>query len=337
MPSSWRAAALTLATLVPLSAGLPLNIPQRPAGPVTDLAGLLSPEQRRTIEGRLAAFERETTHSVAVLIIPSLEGHSLEEVSHQVGVTWKLGRKELYNGVLLLIAVRDRRARIEVGYGLEPSLPDGLAGAIIRDAVAPHFRQSDFAGGINAGLDRIFAATRNADLSAVPARQAAEAQRAWGSRLAFYVLLTLGLIGLAHFAAHQFIGAGYWTLFGGSGAGLAAGIVGFSLPWRFFLGWAGLGVGLAVLQILVEEYYQCPKCGGWLRRHVSPALGSAVAPQEVVISFCPRCQFQSRGVSPARTWVESATGAGTGFWIGSVGPDFDRSYRHAWEISHNDA
>ncbi len=313
------AAVLALAVLLPLWAAIGAQVPPRPAGRVTDLEGLLSPDQRQALEDRLAAFERETTHQVAVLVIPSLEGEPIEPFSHQVATTWKLGRAGVDNGVLLLVVVRDRKVRIEVGYGLEPSLPDGLAGAIIREGIAPRFRQGDYFGGINAALDRIFTATRNADLASVPIRRAAEARRAWGFRLAFYLLLALGLIGLAHFAARQFLGKGYWTLFALSGAALAAGAFSFgAVPWSFLLGWAALGVGLAVVQHFVEEIFRCPRCGGWLRRQVSPVQGSALEPQEAVVSSCPRCRFRSRVVRRAAL-AGSAAGAGTGFWFGSGG------------------
>ena len=320
MPSSWRGLALVAAVVLPLGAALAAAIPQRPAGRVTDLAGSLSIEQRRAIEERLAAFERETTHQVAVLTLASPGGEDIVEFSHKVATAWKLGRAGVDNGVLLVIAIRDRKGWIQVGYGLEPSLPDGLVGEIYRETIVPRFRQGDFAGGLNAALDRIFAATRKADLAAVPARRAMDARRAWGSRLALYLLVGLGLFGLAHFAAHQFMGKGYWSLFGLSGAGLAWGAAVLSaVPWGFLLGWAALGIGLGVVEHFVEEYFRCPKCGGWLRRQVSPVQGSAPAPQEVVASSCPRCRFRSRVVRPVAAWLGSAAGAGTGFWFGSGG------------------
>src|SRR3972149_1309702 len=223
MPSLLRAAALALAILMPAGAALGAQVPPQPSTRVTDLANLLTPEQRRTIEERLAAFERETTHQVAVLLLKPLQDYPSEYYGHEVATKWKLGRAGVDNGVFLLIVVRDRKVRIEVGYGLEPSLPDGLAGAIIREAIAPRFRQGDFLRGINAALDRIFAATRGADLSTVPARRALQARRAWGSRLAIYLLIGLGLFGLAHFAARHFMGKTFWSVFGVSGGGMGGG------------------------------------------------------------------------------------------------------------------
>ena len=313
-----RAALLALAIVLPLGAVLAAQVPPRPAGRVTDLANLLAPEQRQTLEDRLAAFERETTNQVAVLVIPSLEGEPVESFSHQVATTWKLGRAGVDNGVLLLIVPRDRKVRIEVGYGLEPSLPDGLAGAIIRESIAPNFRRGAYFQGINEALDRIFAATRKADLSAVPARRAMEARRSLASRVALYLLIGLGLFGLAHPLGRRFMGKGYWGLFGASGAGLVGAYALGMLPWQFLAAWAGLGVGLGVVEALVEEQCRCPRCGGWLRRSVAPALAQAGAAQEVVKTTCPRCGYTSRAVRAAAL-AGAAAGAGTGFWFGSGG------------------
>ncbi len=317
MPVVCRAAVLVLAAFVAPAAALGAEVPPSPAGRVTDLAGLLSPDQRRALEERLAAFERETTHQVAVLTIPSLEGEPLEPFSHRVATTWKLGRAGVDNGVLLLIAARDRKVRIEVGYGLEPSLPDGLAGAIIRESIAPRFRQSDFAGGINAALDRIFAATRGADLSAVAVRRAMEARRSFGSRLALYALVAFGLFGLAHFAAQRFMGKWFWSLFGLSGAGLAGGAALWqAVPWGYVAAWAGLGLSLTVLQHLVEEFHRCPRCAGWLSRRVIPAPAGKSG-YESVLTECLSCRFRSHSLR----WVrERAPDEGSsGFWLGSGG------------------
>lgn len=319
MTRSCRAALWLLAVLLPLGAAIAAQAPPRPAGRVEDLAGLLSPDQRQILEDRLAAFERETTHQVAVLVIPSLEGEPIEPFSHQVATTWKLGRAGVDNGVLLLIAVRDRKVRIEVGYGLEPVLPDGLAGEIIREVMAPRFRQGAYYEGISEALDRIFEATRRADLAAVPARRALEARRTLGSRLALYLVLGLGLFGLAHPFARRFMGKGFWSLFGLSGAGLGAGALAFSaVPWGYVGAWMGLGLGLGVLEALVEEQYRCPRCGGWLRRRAAPARGAAASSQEVVTSVCPGCGFTSRAVRRAALGGALA-GAATGFWFGGGG------------------
>ncbi len=137
-----------------------LEVPARPAGWVTDLTGTLSRDEIMALNKKLAAFERETTNQIAVLLIPSLKGESLEDFSIRLAEKWKVGQKGKNNGVILLIVKNDRQIRIEVGYGLEGALPDALAGAIIRQEIAPRFKAGQFYQGIEAGLKAIMAATR---------------------------------------------------------------------------------------------------------------------------------------------------------------------------------
>jgi uncharacterized protein len=127
------------------------------AGRVNDLAGALSPAARARLETTLRDLERRTGAQVAVLVIPSLEGESLESYSVRVAQTWKLGRKGVDDGVLFLVAKNDRKMRIEVGYGLEPTLTDARSRAILDERVRPRFRANDFDGGITAGVSAIAA------------------------------------------------------------------------------------------------------------------------------------------------------------------------------------
>ena len=128
------------------------------AGRVNDNAGLLAASARETIEALLKAHEDSTSNQVVVLTIPSLQGETLEEYSIKVAETWKLGQKDKDNGVLLLIAQDDRKVRIEVGDGLEGSLPDITCGHIIRREIVPRFRDSDYEGGVRAGVEAILGA-----------------------------------------------------------------------------------------------------------------------------------------------------------------------------------
>jgi uncharacterized protein len=137
-----------------------LEVPQKPSGRVTDQTGTLSAGEIASLERKLLSFERETTNQIAVLIIPSLAGDSLEDYSIRLGEKWKIGQKGRNNGVILLVVKNDRKLRIEVGYGLEGSLPDALAGTIIRNEIAPRFRNGKFYEGIDAGLQAIMAATK---------------------------------------------------------------------------------------------------------------------------------------------------------------------------------
>ena len=122
---------------------------------VVDQARLLSPSTLSSLATALAEHEQKTSNQVGVLTIPSLEGHPLEEFSHQVATAWALGQKGTDNGVLFLIAINDKKLRIEVGYGLEGTLTDAKSSRIIRHEVVPHFRAGDFSGGIVAGVNAI--------------------------------------------------------------------------------------------------------------------------------------------------------------------------------------
>jgi uncharacterized protein len=137
-----------------------LEVPKRADGYVTDHAGLLPPSAKDTLETTLRDFETKTSNQIVVATFPSLEGDSLEDFSIRLAEAWKVGQKGRDNGVIFLIFKNDRKIRIEVGYGLEGVLPDALAGQIISQVVAPHFREGDFAGGITAGVDAIIKATR---------------------------------------------------------------------------------------------------------------------------------------------------------------------------------
>ena len=152
-------AQLLLILLLLASPGLlPAVTPPLPAHPqehVVDLAGVLDAGARARLNRLLRDLEAATTAQMVVLTINSLEGQPLEEFSHQTAVKWGIGQKGKDNGVLLTLAVKDRKYRIEVGYGLEGVLPDSLAGSIGRQFLVPHFRKGDFAGGLIAATTEI--------------------------------------------------------------------------------------------------------------------------------------------------------------------------------------
>jgi uncharacterized protein len=132
-----------------------LEVPEHPRGRITDFTHTLSTSEISHLDQKLADFEKQTTNQIAVLMIPSLEGDNLEDYSIRLADKWKIGQKGKDNGVILLIVKKDRKLRIEVGYGLEGVLPDGLAGAIIRNEIAPFFREKKFLEGIERGTDAI--------------------------------------------------------------------------------------------------------------------------------------------------------------------------------------
>jgi uncharacterized protein len=122
---------------------------------VTDVTGTLNSQQTAALEQTLAEFEKRKGAQIAVLLVPTSQPETIEQYSVRVFESWKLGRKGVDDGVLLVIAKNDRKLHIEVGYGLEGVLPDAIAKRIIEDDIVPRFKQGDFYGGIRAGTDRI--------------------------------------------------------------------------------------------------------------------------------------------------------------------------------------
>lgn len=121
-------------------------------GRINDNADLLSPEEEQELSRYLQAVEEQSGAQIALLTIPSLEGDNLESFSYRTAKTWELGEADKDNGLLLLIALEERKIRIEVGYGLEGTVTDSLSGFIIRNHIAPHFKRGDYAAGISEGL-----------------------------------------------------------------------------------------------------------------------------------------------------------------------------------------
>jgi len=124
-------------------------------GRITDNAQLLSPAVNRSLSDSLQAHEKRTGNQIAVLTIPSLDGESIEDYAVRVFESWKLGRKGRDNGVLIVVVPNDRRMRIEVGYGLEGTLTDAMAGRIVQNVMTPKFRNGDFDGGIADGAGAV--------------------------------------------------------------------------------------------------------------------------------------------------------------------------------------
>ncbi|MGA7826173.1 MAG: TPM domain-containing protein [Geobacteraceae bacterium] len=149
---------LIMLLLIP-TVGTALDVPPLKAH-VNDYAHILSPAAIQKIEAELTAFEKSDSTQIAVLTIPSLEGENLEEYSIKVADAWKIGQKGKDNGAILLVSKGDRKIRIEVGWGLEGTLTDLVSGRIIRNEIAPRFKQGDFDGGIEAGVSAIMSVVK---------------------------------------------------------------------------------------------------------------------------------------------------------------------------------
>ncbi len=131
------------------------STPQPPATPrdyVVDLAGVVGDTAESRLNAVLQELERKTGAQVLVLTVQSLDGRPLQEFSFETKEKWRLGQKGKDNGVLMVVAVKDRKYRFEVGYGLEEILPDSMVGSIGRQYVVPYFRQGDYGSGISAAI-----------------------------------------------------------------------------------------------------------------------------------------------------------------------------------------
>ena len=127
---------------------------------MNDYANVLTAQQRADLERRLGEYEAQTTHQIVVLTVPSLQGELIEAYSLRMANAWKLGRKDADNGVLLTVAPLDSKARIELGVGMSRFVSDATVARIMREAMIPHFRDRQFANGIEAGVERLMTECR---------------------------------------------------------------------------------------------------------------------------------------------------------------------------------
>lgn len=157
--------SLVIAILIPVVVFAYVS-PGKPSGLVNDFAGILSVEQKATLEATLAQNEQSTGNEISVVIIKNLNGDTVENYATSLFKEWGIGKKGKDNGALLLVAIDERQMRVEVGYGLEPVLTDAQSGRIIRNVITPKFKQGDYYGGISDGVTQIITATKGEAISA---------------------------------------------------------------------------------------------------------------------------------------------------------------------------
>lgn len=218
--------AILILTPLPLMA---LDAPQL-TGRVNDYARLLSPEAIARLEQKLAAFERDQSTQIAVLTIPSLQGDDIDQFAIRVAEQWKIGQKGKDNGVILILAVAERKVRIEVGMGLQGVLPDVTASHIIRDVMRPFLKNNNFDQGIGAGVDAIMAATKG-EFKASPQGATQKHHGRSSSSVVFFLIVAVAAVILG--ALSRYLGG----LAGAAGLPLVA--------WLTFP-----GIGLLTLLIL---------------------------------------------------------------------------------------
>lgn len=217
----------------------------KPTGFVNDFADVMSSENKARLEQTLSAFEKASGDEVAVATLPSLQGEPVEDVAVQLFKEWGIGKKGQDNGALFLIAPNERRMRIEVGYGLEGTINDALAGRILDQAVVPRFRAGDMNGGIAAGALAIVQVISKKDGIAFDAEEAYGAGSAaltplkrkkggpLGTAFKIILLLVMGYVFIRHpWLFLLFLGGmgrggggggGFSGGFGGFGGGLSGG------------------------------------------------------------------------------------------------------------------
>lgn len=149
-----RLFGILLVSLLPLLAAAD-DFPQRPTTIVTDYAGVLSPEQRSSLETKLVAFDDSTSTQVAIVLMRSIGGYDIADYSVQLFNRWKIGNQEKNNGVLILAAIEDRKVFITTGFGIEGALPDALCKRIVERDIVPRFKTQDYFGGLDAASSSI--------------------------------------------------------------------------------------------------------------------------------------------------------------------------------------
>ena len=236
-----------------LCASLALAQSLQPVPPLTgrivDLTNTLSASQQQSLDARLRDFEQRKGSQIAVLIVARTDPEAIEQYSIRVAEQWKIGRKKVDDGAILVIAKDERALRIEVGYGLEGALNDATSKRIIDDIIVPYFRNGDFYGGINAGVDAMMRVIDGEPLPEPPASRQAPDGAAGFLPILFIAALVLGGVmraifgrGKGAFLAGGLLGIATWFLSGFLLLALFAAFMGFALTiagGRMGSGWRG--------------------------------------------------------------------------------------------------
>jgi len=214
------------------------------SGFINDYAGVLSPEAKREMSLAASWLEEKSGAQIAVAILPQIYPYDIETYAVKLFEQWGVGQKGKDNGVLILVALRERRVRIEVGYGLEGAIPDVLAKEIIEQNILPYFRQGDFSQGLLAGfieVVKLVAREYSLDfssqkISSTPLPLSSVKHKPSALRLIFALLFFLLFMGRGFFFPFFFfpLGGGFWSegeggfgggfgSFGGFGGGLSGG------------------------------------------------------------------------------------------------------------------
>ncbi|WP_219683031.1 TPM domain-containing protein [Bradyrhizobium canariense] len=266
----WRAivaVAFSFFLTFALPASADVAIPQL-TGRVVDQTGTLSSGDIAALSQKLQDFETRKGSQVAVLIVPTTDPETIEQFAIRVAEAWKIGRKKVDDGAILVVAKNDRHLRIEVGYGLEGALTDVTSRRIIDEAITPKFRSGDFAGGITAGVDRMI---RVIDGEPLPTPSRSVNFGDWNDvEPLFYFLLFGPLVigGILRSIFGRLFGSGItgaivgvlaWFVIGSAVVGLGVGVLGAVLTFIADLFGAGSGTGSSRR----GSWSSGPSSGGW--------------------------------------------------------------------------
>ena len=189
-----------------------LEVPELWGTRVHDDAKVLSAQTVQQLEAQLKLHEDSTSNQLAILIIQSLQGEIIEDYALRVAMKWKLGQEKKDNGALLLIAIEDRKMRIEVGYGLEGVLTDAMCNRIIRNEMAPNFRRGDYDAGVLAAVDAMVKAIGGEYVADETDVRNSGDQRQ-GNRSGAIALFIFGLLGLFTYTGLTAKGATGWVMY----------------------------------------------------------------------------------------------------------------------------
>lgn len=228
----WRGLLLCLIFLISTPAPAEVAVPPL-ENRVTDLTGTLSPSQQAQLDEKLRALEQRKGSQIAILLLPTTEPESIEQYGLRVAEQWKLGRKGVDDGLLIVAALQDRSLRLEVGYGLEGVVPDAIAKRVISEIMTPSFRQGDYFGGLVAGVDQL---ARLIDGEPLPAPEPQQSNHSEGSGNGLFSLIFAAFVlsGVLRAIFGQLLGATLVSTLIGVAAWLIFGSLIFALLAALF-------------------------------------------------------------------------------------------------------
>ncbi len=234
---------------------------------ITDLTASLGQIERDALEAKLAAFEQAHGSQIAVLIVASTQPEPIEDFAHRVGEAWKIGRKGVGDGLIIIIAKNDKRVRIDVARALEGAIPDLAAKRVIRESMSPRFAQGDLAGGLDAGVAQLIGLIEGEKLPP-PAAGPTTGHTADNNDLEGWLMMGFIAVIVGGSILKALFGRAGGSFIGAGGAGIIAWMVAGSL-------WVALAVGVvALLFLLVMGGSRGGRGGGFGPSQVGGTSGS---------------------------------------------------------------